>query len=131
MAIITRDTIDRLLILKNKSQKDLASAAGIDEKTFSARKKTGKFSEEEISKMATFLGVDEDELLGELRNVGIKDLYMFLAQTAAKQDGMMRVLLSAVSELLAEQRRIPEDEMRQRIIKAVNLESVKNLEKLQ
>lgn len=115
---------------KGVNQETLCEVLEISQSTYSAKEKTGDFTDEELKKIARVLNVNVEELESNSNNAHIGDVAQFLAEKAVQQESMLRVLLSAVGELLAEKEGITSEEMKARLIKAVNSQSLRTLDKL-
>lgn len=129
MNTVNQQALKSLRKLHNKTQEDLATELGISRQSYIAREKTGEFNAEEIEKLANFFDIKKEELYRE-KAVELNDLYQLIAENSIRQDSMLRALLSAVSELVAQKRGITVDEMNRRILKSVNSQSTQRLDQL-
>lgn len=128
MSTIDSDKLIAARKAKGKTQADIAKHLKMDQSAYSRKERTGELSLSEIDKISSYLKVDKEALASE--GVTISDLYKLLAEEAIKQDSMLRVILMAVGELLAEKKGVPVGTLLNNLTEAVNSQSLNRLEKL-
>lgn len=98
MFIVDPKKLKALRDAKGKSQGEVAAALALSQGAYSTREKTGNFDDEQVKTICKFLGIKKEQI--ELVEVDKLD---FIASKAIQTESALKVILSALAEIMANQ----------------------------